>query len=203
MAGWGGSALDMRTTVQPYAEPDRRGVAQSMAHFYGLPLFSLGGCSDAKCLDGQATLEAGLTLMTAALNGGHIVHDLGYLESGLCYSLAQLVICDEILGWIEHSLQGIDVSETALAVDLIHEIGPDGQYIDSKHTLKHFRDRWYPTLIDRQNYDNWQAQGATTLEERASARVKEILAEHQPEPLPAEAVKAVNAIVQRAEAAHG
>jgi len=203
MAGWGGSALDMRTTVQPYAEPDRRGIAQSMAHFYGLPLFSLGGCSDAKCLDGQATLEAGLTLMTAALNGGHIVHDLGYLESGLCYSLAQLVICDEILGWIEHSLQGIDVSDTALAVDLIHEIGPDGQYIDSKHTLKHFRDRWYPTLIDRQNYDNWQAQGATTLEERASARVKEILAKHKPEPLPAAAAEAVQAIVQRAEAAHG
>ena len=83
------------------------------------------------------------------------------------------------------------------------EIGPDGQYLDSKHTLKHYRDRWYPNLIDRQNYDNWHAQGASTLEQRASARVKEILAEHKPEPLPADVAKAVQAIVQRAEAQHG
>ncbi|HSR34417.1 MAG TPA: trimethylamine methyltransferase family protein, partial [Anaerolineae bacterium] len=81
MAGWGAGALDMKTTVQPYAEPDRRGIAQAMAHFYGLPMFALGGCSDSKCLDEQAGIEAALTLMVTALTGGHIVHDLGYLES--------------------------------------------------------------------------------------------------------------------------
>ena len=69
--------------IQPYADPDRRGIAQAMAHFYGLPMFSLGGCSDSKCLDQQAGIEAALTLMVTALSGGHIVHDLGYLESGL------------------------------------------------------------------------------------------------------------------------
>jgi trimethylamine--corrinoid protein Co-methyltransferase len=203
MAGWGAGALDMKTMTQPYAEPDRRGIAQAMAHFYGLPMFSLGGCSDSKCLDGQAGIEAALTLMITALSGGHIVHDLGYLESGLCYSLPQLAICDEILGWIEHSLRGVDVSDVALAVDLIHEIGPDGQYLDSKHTLAHFRERWYPTLIDRQNYDNWQAQGAKTLEQRAGERVQKILDEHRPEPLPAGTAQAVHAIVERAEAEYG
>jgi len=200
MAGWGAGSLDMKTMVQPYAEPDRRGIAQAMAHFYGLPMFGLGGCSDSKCLDGQAGIEAALTLMTAALNGSHIVHDLGYLESGLCYSLAQLAICDEVLGWIEHSLCQVDVSDVALAVDLIDEVGPDGQFLDSQHTLKHFRDRWYPTLIDRQNYDNWQAQGAKTLEQRAAERVAEILVEHKPEPLPKEVAQAVHAIVERATA---
>jgi trimethylamine--corrinoid protein Co-methyltransferase len=203
MAGWGAGSLDMKTMIQPYAGPDRRGIAQAMAHFYGLPMFSLGGCSDSKCLDGQAAIEAALTLMFTALNGGHIVHDLGYLESGLCYSLAQLAICDEILGWIEHSLREVDVSDVALAVDLIDEVGPDGQYLDSKHTLKHFRERWYPTLIDRQNHDNWLAQGAKTLEQRAAERVEEILAEHRPEPLPKDIAQAVHAIVERAEAEYG
>jgi trimethylamine--corrinoid protein Co-methyltransferase len=203
MAGWGGSALDMRTMIQPYAGPDRRGIAQAMAHFYGLPMFSLGGCSDSKCLDGQAAIEAALTLMSSALNGGHVVHDLGYLESGLCYSLVQLVICDEILGWIEHSLREVDVSDVALAVDLIHEKGPDGQYLDSKHTLAHFRDRWYPALMDRQNHDNWMARGARTLEQRAAARVEDILDKHKPEPLPKDATQAVRAIVMRAEEKHG
>ncbi|MFN2245101.1 MAG: trimethylamine methyltransferase family protein [Anaerolineae bacterium] len=203
MAGWGGSALDMRTMIQPYAGPDRRGIAQAMAHFYGLPMFSLGGCSDSKCLDGQAAIEMTLTLMSSALNGGHIVHDLGYLESGLCYSLVQLVICDEVLGWIEHSLREVDVSDVALAVDLIHEIGPDGQYLDSKHTLKHFRTRWYPALMDRQNHDNWLAQGSKTLEQRAAARVQDILDKHTPVPLPRDAAQAVRAIVRRAEETDG
>jgi trimethylamine--corrinoid protein Co-methyltransferase len=200
MAGWGAGGLDMKTTVMPYAEPDRRGIAQAMAHYYGLPMFALGGCSDSKCLDQQSGMEAALTLMVTALTGGNIVHDLGYLESGLCYSLAQLAICDEILGWLSHFIRGVDVSDEALAVDLIDEVGPDGQFLDTEHTLAHFRERWYPTLVDRNNYDGWQAKGGTTLAERATQRVEKILAEHQPEPLPDDVARAVHAVVERAEA---
>jgi trimethylamine--corrinoid protein Co-methyltransferase len=203
MAGWGAGGLDMKTTVMPYAEPDRRGVAQAMAHYYGLPMFALGGCSDSKCLDQQSGVEAALTLMVTALTGGNIVHDLGYLESGLCYSLAQLAICDEILGWLAHFTRGVDVSDEALAVDLIDEVGPDGQFLDTEHTLAHFRERWYPMLIDRNNYDNWQAKGGKTLAQRAAERVENILAEHKPEPLPNEVAQAVHAVVERAEAQYG
>jgi trimethylamine--corrinoid protein Co-methyltransferase len=147
-----------------------------------------------------AGFEAALTLMVAALSGGHIVHDLGYLESGLCYSLAQLVICDETLGWIEHCLKGVDVSDTALAVELIDQVGPDGQFLDSEHTLANFRDRWYPTLFDRGNYDNWLKRGGKTVQQRAAERVADILAEHRPEPLPKGVAEAVHAVVERAEA---
>ena len=200
MAGWGATALDMRTTTQPYAGPDRRGIAQAMAHYYRLPMFSMGGCSDSKCIDQQAGIEAALTLMVTALTGGHIVHDLGYLESGLCYSLIQLAICDEILGWIDHLMRGVDVSDEALAVDLIDEIGPDGQYLDNEHTFAHFRERWYPTLFDRDNYDGWLAKGGETLAERAGQRVEAILAGHKPEPLPDEVAREVRTIVERAQA---
>jgi trimethylamine--corrinoid protein Co-methyltransferase len=203
MAGWGAGALDMRTTVMPYAGPDRRAIAQAMAHFYGSPMFAVGGCSDSKCDDQQAGIEAALTLMVSALCGSNIVHDLGYLESGLCYSLAQLAICDEILGWLEHFVRGVEVNDETLAVDLIDEIGPDGQYLDSEHTLAHFRERWYPTIIDRNNYDNWQAKGGKTLSQRAAERVGSILAEHKPIPLPKDVAQTVQAIVERAETRHG
>jgi trimethylamine--corrinoid protein Co-methyltransferase len=200
MAGWGAGGLDMKTTVMPYAEPDRRGLAQAMAHYYRLPMFALGGCSDSKCLDQQSSMEAAMTLMVTALTGGNIVHDLGYLESGLCYSLAQLAICDEMLGWLAHFIRGVDVSDEALAVDLIDEVGPDGQFLDKEHTLAHFRERWYPTLVDRNNYDGWQAKGGTTLAERATQRVEKILAEHHPDPLPDDVAQAVHAVVERAKA---
>jgi trimethylamine--corrinoid protein Co-methyltransferase len=200
MPGWGGNMLDMRTTVQPYADPDKRAMVTDYVHFLGLPMFALAGVSDSKAVDQQAGIEAALTLMTDVLSGGNIVHDLGYLESGLTGSLAQLAICNEILNWLDHFVRGVEISDETLALDLIDEIGPDGQFLQSDHTYKHFRERWYPTLFDRNNYDGWANKGAKTLGERAAEQVEAILSRHQPEPLPQDVVKAVHAVVERAEA---
>jgi trimethylamine--corrinoid protein Co-methyltransferase len=197
--GWGGDMLDMRTTVMPYADPDKRALAVDSAHFLGLPVFTIAGCSDSKAVDQQAAAEAALTLITEALDGGNIVHDLGYLESGLTGSLAQLALCDEIVGWLEHFTSGLEINDETLALDLIDEVGPDGQFLDSDHTLAHFRDLWYPTLFDRNNHDGWLANGGKTLTERATERVKSILAEHQPEPLSEDVAQAVRAVLERAE----
>jgi trimethylamine--corrinoid protein Co-methyltransferase len=71
--------LDMRTMVSTYSEPER-GHSQALAHFYNLPMFSLGGASDAKSIDQQAAAEAALTLLTETLGGGIIIHYLVYLE---------------------------------------------------------------------------------------------------------------------------
>jgi trimethylamine--corrinoid protein Co-methyltransferase len=138
--------------------------------------------------------------MVETLNGGNLIHDLGYLESGLCGSLVQLVICNEIVGWLEHFMSPIEISDETLALDLIDEVGPDGQFLDSKHTLTHFRRCWYPEVFERGNYDQWQAAGGKSLGERAAERVEEILAEHKPDPLPKDIAKAVHTIVERAEA---
>jgi trimethylamine--corrinoid protein Co-methyltransferase len=203
MPGWGGNMLDMRTTVQPYADPDKRAIVLDYGHYLGLPMFALAGVSESKVVDQQASAEAAMTLMTDVLGGGNIVHDLGYLESGLTGSLVQLVICDEILNWMAHFVRGVDVSDEALCLDLIDEIGPDGFYLECDHTYEHFRERWYPELFERNNYDGWLAAGGKTLAERAADKVQKILAEHKPEPLPDDVAKAVRAIVQRAEEQYG
>jgi trimethylamine--corrinoid protein Co-methyltransferase len=202
MHGWGGDMLDMRTTIMPYADPDKRSIEADFLHLLGLPMFTIAGCSDSKELDQQAGIEAALTLIIEALDGGNIVHDLGYLESGLTGSLVQLVICDETLSWLQHFVRGVEIDDETLALDLIDEIGPDGQFLDSQHTLVHFRELWYPSLFDRSNFDVWQAGGSKTLNERAAERVEKILAEHKPEPLPKDKAQAVHAIVERAEAAN-
>jgi trimethylamine--corrinoid protein Co-methyltransferase len=188
--------------VQPYADPEKRAMAPDFVHYLDLPMFALAGCSESKVVDQQAAIEAALTLMTDALCGSHIIHDLGYLESGLTGSLVQLVICNEILGWISHFVRGVDVSDTALALDLIDEIGPDGNFLESDHTFEHFRERWYPKLFERDNFEGWLAKGGQTLAERAAAQVETILANHQPDPLPEETVQQLEAIIQRAEEVH-
>ena len=197
-SGWGASALDMRTTVSPYVEPEKQFIAQELAHFYDLPMFAFGGCSDSKLADQQASLEAALTLMTNALSGSHLIHDLGYLESGLTGSLVQLAICNELISWIKEAFRSVEINDETLALDVIDKVGPDGQFFDSEHTLAHFRDRWYPALIDHNNYDGWIAKGGQDLGQRAAARVAHILTEHTPEPLPPDIQKRLQKIVQRA-----
>jgi trimethylamine--corrinoid protein Co-methyltransferase len=197
--GWGAEGIDMKTMVNPYCAPDPRGIAHALAHHYNLPMFGMGGCSESKLVDQQAAAEAALTLMIETLGGANLIHDLGYLESGLCGSLAQLVICNEIVGWLQHVMAPIEISEETLALDLIDQMGPDGQFLDSDHTMAHYRERWYPEVFERGNYDQWQAKGAKSLGERAAKRVEEILATHKPEPLPEDVARAVNAVVRRSE----
>ncbi len=198
ISAMGGQALDMLTLVDPYAQPEPSGALASLAHFHRLPMFSAGGCSDAKVVDQQAVLEAALTLMVSLLSGGHIIHDLGYLESGLTGSLAQLAMCDEIVAWVRQATRAVEITDETLALDVIEAAGPDGEFLTSDHTLRHVRDRWYPALIDRHNYDDWLARGGQSMAERAGTRVDEILASHAPPALPAATARALRAIVERA-----
>lgn len=198
--GWGGAPMDMRTMVSPYCTPNWGSIASALAHSYRLPIFGLAGCSDSKVVDQQAAAEAALTLLGETLGGPNIIHDLGYLESGLSASLAQLVICNEIVGWIQSFLAPEVIDDETVPLDLIDEIGPDGQYLDTDHTLRHYREHWYPTVFDRGNYDQWLAKGGKTLAERAADQVNKILASHKIEPLPDEVKKAIHAVVERAVA---
>jgi trimethylamine--corrinoid protein Co-methyltransferase len=90
------------------------------------------------------------------------------------------------------------MSTETLALDLIHETGPDGQYLNKKHTVRHFRDQWHPLLFDRDNYEGWVKKGSKTLAERAAERVNEILNTHKVEPLPDKVKEELRAIVENA-----
>ncbi len=196
--GFAGDALDLKTMIDPYAEPDHRGMSAALAHYYGLPMFSLAGGSDAKLVDQQAAIDAALTIAVEAISGGHLIHDLGYLESGLTFSLAQLAICDEIVAWLKPFLKPVEITDETLALDLIDQLGPDGSFLNTAHTRKHYRERWYPNLIEHFNYSQWEKRGGETLAQRAAAKVESILAAHQPVPLREDAARAVRAIVERA-----
>jgi len=189
----------MKTMVSPYAYPER-GFIRAMAQHYGLPTLALAGGTDAKVPDQQAAAEAALTILADVLQGGNIIHDLGYLESGLTFSFAQLAICDQIVDWIKAFLGDLEVSDETLALDVIAAMAPGGSYLTSRHTKQHFHDTWYPDLFERGTYPDWVKKGSQNLVERASERVQKILQEHQPEPLPEETRKRLREIVQQAEA---
>jgi trimethylamine--corrinoid protein Co-methyltransferase len=190
--------LDLKTLSTTYTDPER-GLFQAMGRFYRLPTFALGGASHAKLSDQQAAAEAALTLLTEALSGGNLVHDLGYLDAGLIYSFVQLVLCDQIVDWVHHFMRGVEVSDETLAVDDVAQAGPEGQYLERPHTLRHYRERWYPDVFERGTYSGWEEKGSKPFGLRAVERIEKLLSAHTPDPLPKEVRQGVQAVVQRAE----
>jgi trimethylamine--corrinoid protein Co-methyltransferase len=187
--------LDMRTTVDAYADPTNRVMLVELAHRYGLPIFGLAGCSDSKLPDGQAAAEAAFSILLEAMAGAQMIHDIGYLEGGMCNSIEQIVICDELIEYTKRFMRGLEITEETLALDVIDEVGPGGDFMSTGHTLGHFREDWYPKLFDRRNHGAWVAGGSKTLRHRAQERALAILDDHRPEPLPPDVKRRIDDIV--------
>ena len=190
-----GGTFDMRTTVGLHSAPEVRGFQEDLAHWYGLPSFGIGGTSASKCVDQQASLEAALTLMSSTLSGAHLIHDVGYLESGLTGSLPHLVICGEIIAWLKAYMKGLEINDETLALDLIDEVAPDGNFIDTQHTVRHLREDHYPELRNQKRFEDWSAEGSMTLLDRATKKAETILAAHEPRQIPEEVRKRIKRIV--------
>jgi trimethylamine--corrinoid protein Co-methyltransferase len=155
------------------------GAAQ-LARHYGLPSRGVGGATDAKTLDLQCMLERVSTLLPAVLAGVHFITCGGTLESTTSGSHPLLVLDDELCGLALRLARGIEVSEETLAVELIKEVGWQGQYLDQLHTVQHYRREHYlPRLLRRESREVWESKGSKTALDLARERVREILARHE------------------------
>ena len=194
----GGTAdkLDMRSMVDIYSAPENRVCFTEMAHFYGVPHFGLAGASDSKTVDEQAVAEASLSLLVEALAGSNLIHDVGYLESGMTNSLAQIVILDEVIGWIRRFMEPLVVDEETLALEVIERVAPLGDYLQEEHTLTHIYEDWYPGLFDQSNHDRWVKGGSQSLGEKAARRVGELLESHEVAPLEKDVLSLLDHIVK-------
>ena len=195
--GWGARTMNMRSLAAVYFTPDDKGLMAAMGHYYGLPMFGYGGFSDSKLVDQQAALEAALSLAFATIEGANLIHDMGYLEAGMSGAHAQLVLCDEVISWLAHAVCGIEISNETLALDLIDSKGPNGNYLDAPHTVKHFRELWRPGILDQTTYGGWDAEGGQTLGDRLNQRVEKILSTHKPAPLSDDVRTKIRGIFER------
>jgi trimethylamine--corrinoid protein Co-methyltransferase len=180
--GGGISPMDMKTGVSYYGGPENmlsHIAVMEMADFYSLPDFNTGGISDAKVFDHQAAMEYTLSLFQAGLVGSNLVHDIGYLESGLGSSLEGIVFADEIIDIIKYFFNGITVDEKTMAIDMINKVGPGGNYLMEQHTFEHFRSLWHPRYLDRSIFDTWADNGSKELKHKLNDKVLDILDSHK------------------------
>jgi len=198
VVGCGLHHLDMHSGQICYGSPEfqltKAAIAQ-MGRWYGLPTWGYAGCTDAKTVDEQAAAEAMLSVLMAKLSGANLIHDVGYVESGLTTSFEMIVLTDELVALTDNLMKGIEINDQTLMLDEIDTVGPGGHFMDTDQTLKRFRDFWYPSLLDRGRREQWLAGGATTLGQRLNTRVREIVREHRPEPLQPERRQKLQAIL--------
>jgi trimethylamine--corrinoid protein Co-methyltransferase len=199
--GWNGGPYNLQTMVGNYVLADEQGVPTSMGRYYNLPVFGLGGSTDSKVLDQQCGFEVTLSLMTSLLHGANVVHDVGFMDSGVQGSLQVIAIANDILGFLRAATRGVEVNEETLALDVIEELGPTGSYLDHEHTLRHYREPFYSALADKNQHSVWLKRGAKSMEARAAEMVDSILEKHQVEPLPQEIQYGLKEIVSQAQAA--
>ncbi|MFX0050615.1 MAG: trimethylamine methyltransferase family protein [Candidatus Hermodarchaeota archaeon] len=183
--GTASSILDPRTAQIALGAPEAgllNILSAQMARYYNLPTRGTAGCTDSKLLDAQAGQESSMNILLASLAGINlIVNALGGLGPGIqASSYAAIVFNNETLKSISRVLKGIEISDEALALDVIHEVGPGGEFLSHPHTLKHFRSEFFlPKLFDRTDFEVFEKSEKQDIIARANEMAHEIIVSHQ------------------------
>jgi len=195
------TSTDLRTGAYTGGGPEDFlfGAATNvLADFYKVPLSMGAFATGAKEPDWQAGVDNSLSAFMAVSTLSDMLLGAGLLHGSRILSYEMLLMDSEIWSILQALYQGITVNEETLALDAIREVGPGGSFLAHKHTRRHMRERWQPTLMDRRPYNTWEAKrdGAG---EWAREKAQQILREYHPEPLEAGLKKELQKIVKSAE----
>lgn len=195
------SLLDMKTSAFLYGAPETslmHGALSEMSQFMDLPMFGTAGCSDSKIPDSQAALEATFSIATQILSGANLIHDIGYLASGMTASIEQLIMSDEIISMVERITREINTSKLQNITNLIDEVGPKGNFLNQQDTVNRFKEEmWQPKLIDRKNFNDWKKSGSRTMQDRIKERAREIINTHEPNQLTKKQKEEINNLIEQ------
>ena len=133
-----------------------------------------------------------------ALAGANLIYGMGMLESGQTWSHEQLMIDNDIVKMIQRAIQGIDVTDDTMAVDLVKRAHEIKDFLHQKHTIQFMRRQSRSKLIDRQTRGAWEAAGGKDLTHRAREEARRIIKTHQPKPLSDNVKKTLREIVESA-----
>jgi len=141
--------------------------------------------SNSKVSDFQCGYEKGMLALACALSGAHIVWLHGTIYGELVAHPIQAIMDDDIAGMIGRFLEGVEVNDETLAIDLIKEVGPlPGFYLDKEHTRKWWlKEQFTPAVADTSTLAEWLETGKKTIVYLAKKKMEEILATHKPTPL--------------------
>ena len=187
--GYGGftSNVDMKSGAPAFGTPEymkAQLLGGQLARRYGIPYRTSNTCA-ANAVDAQAAYESVFSLWGAIQGGGNVIlHAAGWLEGGLRASYEKTILDIDLLQMVAEFMTPLDLSDDALAIEAIRDVGPGGHFFGTPHTQARYRNAFYsPILSDWRNFETWQEAGSPTAVEKANRVWKERLAAYEAPPM--------------------
>ncbi|MEF8772064.1 trimethylamine methyltransferase family protein [Halodesulfurarchaeum sp.] len=191
--------MDMRIGSHAYYLPERifyQSFTGQWARKYGVPVFGTGGISDSFGSDFQLGSETTISLWNSILTGQNLIHDLGVIGSGFRNSLEVVAAMDEVGGMVKRVCEGFDVNAETLALDVIDEVGHGGTFLSEPHTRKFGKSELFMAdLLKKREQENWHPDVGM---DAAHERVKTLLDQAEPKPLPEDVDDRLQKIIEDA-----
>jgi trimethylamine--corrinoid protein Co-methyltransferase len=100
------------------------------------------------------------------------------MNSGLIVSLESLLFADEIISAVSHFVNGIEVNEETLALDVIANVGPEGNFLAEKHTVKFLeQETWHSKIMNRRHFRSIKSKGGKTINQKLEEKAHQIIEE--------------------------
>jgi trimethylamine--corrinoid protein Co-methyltransferase len=114
--------------------------------------------------------------------------------------MEMLVMGDEIIRMARFVIDGVEVTDETLALDAIARVNPGSGFLTDDHTLNNWRTaQWAPALLDRRQYEDWEAADSKDLYARLNERARAILDEHEVPDLPQEVGSVISDVLSERE----
>jgi len=167
-------------------------ASAQLAKYYGFPCV-VGACFGARTT--TDSLEVGflaaLSLVFPALVGADVLYGVGLIDEAKTLSYEEMVIGNEVAGMVLRGVRGVEVNAETLAEEVINKVGPGGNFLFEKHTLKNLTNEVFiPEILDRPKLQDALRS--------AREKAKQILKTHKPEPLDKEIKEELRKIIKEA-----
>ena len=179
------TASDPRTGVYTGGGPEDFlfGAATNiLSDFYEIPLSMGAFATGAKEPNWQAGIDNSFSAFMASIVMSDMLLGVGLLHGSRIWSFEQMLMDCEIFDLIRKIMKGIVVDDEYFAMEAIKSVGPGGNYLAQKHSLKHMHELWLPKYMDRRPYNVWE-KNQDGAREWAKQEAIRILEEHQPDRL--------------------
>ncbi len=170
-------------------------IGVELAHAWSVPTLAGIFGTDAPNPSWQSAAEAASSLLLCALCGAETGSGLGLLEACTLLYPEAIILDTDIYHRVRAEAAGLDTSPSQLALDVIKEVGPRGNFLRHRQTRIHMRQRYFSDLVGQPHPTGGYRDPIAI----AQDKVRWILENHHPQPLEEKVQNELRRILSTAE----
>lgn len=169
---------------------------------YRVPVVNAPCYTNSKIPDVQCGYEKTTSALISALSGASIIFLHGGIYGELTYNPLQSILDDDIANTIGRFVEGVNISNETLAVELINDVGPlPGSYLGEEHTRKWWKfEQYFPKAADYLTHPEWLKSGKKIALDYAKERMVKILESQCLKTFTDDSMDKINSVLEEARA---